>query len=255
MPVKLPNRLNSEVLKRLAQPGEPFMLILATNVGDVSPYELCDENGRSYVFRWDVKEGCHVLRVPVSVWTQNRRALALALFDTRSRNGPNLVPVPEFPTQQGSSVAERGTHNSEVGGAIPSPATIMKPVEAASVLSPYDLGAIKQAMLDASLIKPVEAKVETLEDAVSEDKPVVESEISEEPTEVGDAAHPLEELLNDGEEFLHVVIARTVATKPARVADLVESLGASKEDVVAAIAYEGSGLVNASGWVKLKTEA
>ena len=223
MPVKLPNRLNSEVLRRLAVPGEPFMLILATNVGDVSPYELTDENGRSYIFRWDVKEGCHVLRVPVSVWTQNRRAMALALFDTRHRNGPNLVPVPEFQSQ-GSSVAERGTHNSEVGGAIPPPATIMKPVEAAVVLTPYDVEAIARATSDA--------KAETPEEQ-----------------------HPLQEFLNDEEEFLHVAIAREVASKPMRVADLVEKLGASKEDVVAAIAFEDSGLVNASGWVKPKTEA
>lgn len=233
MPVKLPNRLNSEVLKRLAVPGEPFMLILATNVGDVSPYELCDENGRSYVFRWDVKEGCHVLRVPVSVWTQNRRALALALFDTRSRNGPNLVPVPEFQTQQGSSVAERGTHNSEVEGAIPSPATIMKPVEAASVLTPYDVEAIKQAT--------GEAKAETPEDAVSDDKPVVASETIED--------------LGADEEFLHVAIAKVVAERPSRVAELAQLLDTTEEDVRVAIAYEGSGLVNASGWVKLKTEA
>lgn len=232
MPVKLPNRCNSETFKRLAQPGETaFMLILATNVGDVSPYELCDENGRSYVFRWDVKEGCHVLRVPVSVWTQNRRALALALFDTRSRNGPNLVPVPEF--QQGSSAVEHLTHNQGVGGSIPSPATIMKPVEAASVLTPYDVEAIKEATSPA--------RVETPEDAVSEDKPVVASEVEEE--------------LASEEEFLHTAIAREVAAKPLRVADLAEITGASEDDVRAAIAFEGSGLVNASGWVKLKQEA
>lgn len=233
MPVKLPNRLNSEVLKRLAQPGEPFMLILATNVGDVSPYELCDENGRSYVFRWDVKEGCHVLRVPVSVWTQNRRALALALFDTRSRNGPNLVPIPEFQSQDGAEAA-RLTHNQKAEGSSPSPATTMKPVEAASVLTPYDVAAIAKATSDAPPLPPVEVEVEG-------------------PT--GEAAVDAEDTLAPEEEFLHVAIARVVAAKPARVADLVEKLGASKDDVVAAIAYEGSGLVNTSGWVKLKTEA
>lgn len=237
MPVKLPNRLNSEVLKRLAVPGEPFLLILATNVGDVSPYELTDENGRSYIFRWDVREGCHVLRVPVSVWTQNRRAMALALFDTRHRNGPNLVPVPEFQSQEPKAGDE--PHKLVQAGSTPAPATTMRPVEAASVLTPYDVEAIAKATS--------EAKAETLEDAVSEDKPVVAGPASEEPTEETEELEP-------EEEFLHVAIAREVASKPMRVADLVEKLGASKEDVVAAIAYEGSGLVNASGWVKPKTE-
>ena len=239
MPVKLPNRLNSEVLKRLAVPGEPFLLILATNVGDVSPYELTDENGRSYIFRWDVKEGCHVLRVPVSVWTQNRRALAMALFDTRSRNGPNLVPVPEFQSQGGAEAA-RLVHTQEVAGSSPAPATTMRPVEAASVLTPYDVEAIAKATSDAA--------VPTVESEGAEEARFAAAEL-ELPAESDDETE-----LEPEEEFLHVAIAREVASKPMRVADLVEKLGASKEDVVAAIAYEGSGLVNASGWVKPKTE-
>ena len=37
---------------------------------------------------------------------------------------PKVIPGTNIPITRGSSVEERGTHNPEVGGATPSPATI-----------------------------------------------------------------------------------------------------------------------------------
>jgi len=55
--------------------------------------------------------------------------------------------------------------------------------------------------------------------------------------------------------FLHDAIAAKVAERAYRVGDLVQELGASEDEVRAAIAFEGSGLhIAGAGWVKKLAE-
>jgi hypothetical protein len=203
---RLPSRISSEILARYAKPGEPMVRLKASNIGDVSPYELSDENGRSFIFRWNVKAGAHELLIPVSIWMDNKAALAHALLDRRNPPVP-LIPLFELPQSQDGQVVSCQPHTLEIAGSNPAPATISN----------------------------IAAVVAEIKEATSE---------------------PVEETQETPEgPFLHDAIAAKVAEKAYRVGDLAEELGASEEEVRAAIAFEGSGLhIAGAGWVKKLAE-
>lgn len=93
---KLPRRVNQEILNRLGKDGEPVVILKVCHVGDISPFDLLDENGTSFIFKWDQKHGAHVLRIPLSIWMDNNAALAHCLLDHRNPPFP-LVPLFEVP--------------------------------------------------------------------------------------------------------------------------------------------------------------
>jgi hypothetical protein len=208
---RLPSRVSSEILARYAKPGEPMVRLKASNIGDVSPYELSDENGRSFIFRWNVKSGGHELLIPVSIWMENKAALAHALLDRRNPPVP-LIPLFELPQEQGGQTVSCQPHTLETAGSTPAPATIPDIAEV--------IAEIKEATSEPS---PDKLTVNTIEEAYA--------------------------------PFLHEAIAAKVAEKAYRVGDLAEELGASEDEVRAAIAFEGSGLhIAGAGWVKKLAE-
>ncbi len=206
---RLPSRVSSEILARYAKPGEPMVRLKASNIGDVSPYELSDENGRSFIFRWNVKSGGHELLIPVSIWMENKAALAHALLDRRNPPVP-LIPLFELPQEQGGQTVSCQPHTLETAGSTPAPATIPDIAEV----------------------------IAEIKEATSEPE-------TQPASDVGPGEGP----------FLHEAIAAKVAEKAYRVGDLAEELGASEDEVRAAIAFEGSGLhIAGAGWVKKLAE-
>lgn len=122
MSARLPARVSSDILARLAQPGEPSILIKACNVGDVSPYELSDENGRSFIFRWNTRLGGHELFIPVSIWMQDNAKLAHDIMDRRNPPVPLVALFPQLPPMQDGQTVSRQPHTLEITGSTPVPA-------------------------------------------------------------------------------------------------------------------------------------
>lgn len=119
---RLPGRVSSDNLAKYAIPGEPVVLLKACNVGDISPYELSDENGRSFIFRWDTKLGGHQLHIPLSIWMANNGKLAHELLERRNLPVP-LVPLFILPQSQGGQAVSCQPHTLENAGSTPAPAT------------------------------------------------------------------------------------------------------------------------------------
>ena len=219
MAPRIPSRVNSEVLRKYAASDEPFYVIKMSHVGDASPYEHQDDHGRVYIFKWEVKEGGHILRVPQSVWEARGSQFAHQLMEQRKQQNPLVFVRAEFQSQGGEMVT-RLVHTQETAGSSPVPAT--------KVITDADIATIVAATSPGSLA-PSSLVVE-------EDEPVAPAEESEEGP------------------FLHDGIAVLVKDKAYRVPELATSLDATEDDVRAAIAYEGSGLHIASGgWVKIKS--
>jgi hypothetical protein len=91
-PTTLPARVDSSILARYLTAEEPVVLVKLVSVGNTSPYDFRDAKGsRSYVFRWDLKAGGHVLRVPLSLWQANKAQMAHDIMDQRRL--PNAIVV------------------------------------------------------------------------------------------------------------------------------------------------------------------
>lgn len=110
-PTTLPARVDSSILARYLTAGEPVVLVKLVSVGNTSPYDFRDAKGsRSYVFRWDLKAGGHVLRVPLSLWQANKAQIAHDIMDQRRL--PNAIvvtvemPVPPVTTFKQRVLAE-----------------------------------------------------------------------------------------------------------------------------------------------------
>lgn len=215
MNVRLPNLLNSSILAKYTEPGEPVYVIKASLVGDVSPYEHQDDHGRLYIFRWDVKEGGHILRVPKSVWEANKSAMAHSLQEQKGSRVPIVFVRSEIQSLGGEEVT-RLAHTQKITGSIPVPATKVTDADIEAMVAARDPGSLAPS-------------------SIVVDDDVVES---------GEL----------GGQFLHEGIAALVQEKAYRVPELAEATGATEAEVRAAIAFESSGLhVAAGGWVKLKS--
>lgn len=91
-PTTLPARVDSSILARYLTAGEPVVIVKLVSVGNTAPYDFRDAKGsRSYVFRWDLKAGGHVLRVPLSLWQANKAQIAHDIMDQRRL--PNAIVV------------------------------------------------------------------------------------------------------------------------------------------------------------------
>lgn len=103
-PTTLPARVDSSILARYLTAGEPVVLVKLVSVGNTSPYDFRDAKGsRSYVFRWDLKAGGHVLRVPLSLWQANKAQIAHDIMDQRRLPNAIVVTV-EMPQPQGNLI-------------------------------------------------------------------------------------------------------------------------------------------------------
>lgn len=110
-PTTLPARVDSTILARYLTAGEPVVLVKLVAVGNTAPYDFRDAKGsRAYVFRWDLKAGGHVLRVPLSLWQANKAQMAHDIMDQRRLANAIVVtvemPVPPVTTFKQRVLAE-----------------------------------------------------------------------------------------------------------------------------------------------------
>lgn len=91
-PTTLPARVDSSILAKHLTAGEPVVLVKLVSVGNTAPYDFRDAKGsRAYVFRWDLKAGGHILRVPLHLWQANKAQIAHDIMDQRRL--PNAIVV------------------------------------------------------------------------------------------------------------------------------------------------------------------
>lgn len=146
--VNLPHRVDSAILAKYHQAGEPTVVVKICGVGSVTPYEYRGRESRAFIFRWDLKIGGHVLRVPARLWMQNNHKLAHDILDHRFLPQPivvlfelpaaqpaepvsqSVITLDQTDTTQGASEAV-GAHNAIEVGSTPTPETISTEVEAA----------------------------------------------------------------------------------------------------------------------------
>lgn len=130
-PIIIPPRVNSVLLMKHLQQGEPVIVVKIADLGMTSDFDMQVGN-RSYLFRWDHRKGGHILRVPHSIWHQNKEQMANEIMYQRKLRYPVIVTVdlPEGATiskAQGGEAASRQSHNLENEGSNPSPETIPVP--------------------------------------------------------------------------------------------------------------------------------
>lgn len=107
-PTTLPARVDSTILARYLTAGEPVVLVKLVAVGNTAPYDFRDAKGsRAYVFRWDLKAGGHVLRVPLSLWQANKAQMAHDIMEQRRLANPIVVTV-EMPDAMNAAEAVFG---------------------------------------------------------------------------------------------------------------------------------------------------
>lgn len=106
-PTTLPARVDSTILARCLTAGEPVVLVKLVAVGNTAPYDFRDAKGsRAYVFRWDLKAGGHVLRVPLSLWQANKAQMAHDIMDQR-RLANAIVVTFEMPSPTAAADTKR----------------------------------------------------------------------------------------------------------------------------------------------------
>ena len=131
--VQLPARVNSALLLKNARPGEPVIVLKIDGVGFTGDFEFQVEH-RSFLFRYDLKLGGHVLRVPFHIWMQDKAKLAHDIMSRKQRHCfvtlIEFTPVAtasEETDLQGGEPATRQAHNLKAEGSIPSPAPTVEP--------------------------------------------------------------------------------------------------------------------------------
>jgi len=91
-PTPVPARVNSALLAKFLQPGEPVIIVKLCDLGMTQDYEL-QTSGRTFLFRWDYKRTGHILRVPHSVWHAQEEEVAHQVMQHRRLRAPMVVTV------------------------------------------------------------------------------------------------------------------------------------------------------------------
>ncbi len=86
----LPTRVDSSILAKLAQPGDPFVILIISGIGSTAPFEFRDKKQRYFILRWDTKHNGHVVRIPLPLWQRNNHEIALDIMD-QPRQRLNLI--------------------------------------------------------------------------------------------------------------------------------------------------------------------
>ena len=174
---KLPRRVNQEILNRFAKPGEAMVILKVCHVGDISPFDLLDENGTSFIFRWDNKLGGHALRIPLSLWMDNNAALAHCLLDHRALPFP-LVPLFEVPAPVPASAPFEFESEEEKPSVIEMPVAVAdEPTEVCTAPIPDQITNL--ASQKPIRVKELAEKLGITEDALKEElaKPESKAEL------------------------------------------------------------------------------
>lgn len=102
-PTTLPARVDSSMLAKYLQAGEPVIVAKLVGVGNTAAYDFRDRGNRVYVFRWESQQGGHILRVPLSLWNADKGRIAHDIMDQRGMLRPIVVTV-EVPSVQADSL-------------------------------------------------------------------------------------------------------------------------------------------------------
>ena len=94
----LPAEVDSKTLLARGTPTEPVVCLRILNVGNTTPFRLHGRTNRTYRFNWDRHLNCHALRIPHSLWSENKDAMAKDIF-TLLHNVRPIVPTFELPVQ------------------------------------------------------------------------------------------------------------------------------------------------------------
>lgn len=219
--IRIPQTCNSERLQKLGQPGEPCIILKVQNVGSTGEHEILDKEGRSYRLRWSTPHGGHVIRVPFSLWSQNKHRLAHDIMEAQPPQFPLVVLIEDSQQQvaPGASVA----HSDATASSTLAPATI-------------------QQMADEQATRE---KAEQVLETLTSEQPPAEETVNTETT----GPQPL----MYGEMPLHQAAADLVAAKAVRIKDLAQLLEVSEDDIKTALADpESKAELASAGWVRLK---
>lgn len=104
----IPPLNNSKTLAKFGEPGAPVVALLILGVGSSSPFHLRDMKNRSFVADWNSSLGGHVIRIPLSLWQQNKNALAHDIM----KSNRNLYKIPLFEVP--ASVPAEGSPEAEL---------------------------------------------------------------------------------------------------------------------------------------------
>lgn len=123
MSIRIPNLCDSARLAKLAQAGEPCVVLKAVAIGSTGEHEMLDKEGRVYRLKWSSQHGGHIIRIPISLWIQNKHKLAHDIMDQPLHLPLIALFEGEFQSQGGAEAA-RLAHTQEDAGSSPAPATI-----------------------------------------------------------------------------------------------------------------------------------
>lgn len=233
--ITIPALSDSTVLAKWQTPGEPVVIVKMTVVGNNQPYTHRADD-KSFIFRWSTDQQGHVLRVPLSLWMQNKAKLAHQLMDQR-RATHALIVLFEMPAVAAvfTEPAESFT-SPEMGAADTTPA---------------------QNVVGLSE-EPTAAPAEDWSKVPSDDPSRDGTPVDDEGKDANEDATATAEITQDAEDqipeaSLEQRIYEAVYEKPKRLNELAASLGVMGDSLRNSIARPESRVeLAAAGWVRRK---
>lgn len=215
----LPGRVDSAMLAKFLQAGEPVVVLKLVGVGNSAPYDFRDKGTRSYIFRFDSNAEGHLLRVPLHLWQENKARLAHDIMDQRHMTHALIVTL-ETPPASAATPIPQNTISAE-----PKMGATDTSTDTRNVVGP---GA--EPTVAPTFAKASEGRTASVETVTVEAK---------EPPLVGGRA-------------LHEA-AYDLVDPPKRLKALAALLGVAEAPLRAAIGHSGSRIELATaGWVRRK---
>jgi hypothetical protein len=100
----LPLEINNTNMKRLQLPGEPLMVACIYNVGNLSRFRYRGRSNKVFLFEYSKAHACHVLKIPHTIWHQDKQSVARELLDQGAKNP--IVILTELPAEQAAKLAK-----------------------------------------------------------------------------------------------------------------------------------------------------
>lgn len=245
----LPGRVDSAMLAKYLQAGEPVVVLKLVGVGNSAPYDFRDKGTRSYIFRFDANAEGHLLRIPLHLWQENRARLAHDIMDQRhlahamivtletppaaattaAAAASSSIPQTTIPAEMGATDTSTDTRNVVGPGAEPTVAPTSAHQATEGTPSPA-----KDTEVTPPSAKDADDNAEG--STASVDSATVQAE---EPPLLG--GRPLHEAAYD------------LVEPPKRLKALAALLGVAEPTLRAALAHPGSRIELATaGWVRRK---
>lgn len=93
---QLPRRSESEHLAQFGEPNEKNFVRLEIQSTGFGAITIAGRTTKTYVFRRDSNNGCHTLRVPLSLWQADNAALARDIMTKPGASLYKIVPIFEI---------------------------------------------------------------------------------------------------------------------------------------------------------------